>query len=77
MRSIESIVRSLVVSVEEYGRLLRPPVSRRRATELCQQQRVPGAFQMSGAWLVPRDAPDPRKPVGRPTKYAIETSTDP
>lgn len=42
-------------------------VTGRRVRHLCESGRVSGAMQLSGGqWIIPDDAPDPRKPVGNP-----------
>lgn len=60
-----------MISAAEWGASLTPPISAIRARAIC---RTPGRVKgtrLVGAGLrrvrlVPADAPDPRKPVGRP-----------
>ncbi len=61
MNSTESVVRSLVATVEEFGAILQPPISRRRVEELCHTGRIPEAFRIGRLWLIPRNAQDPRQ----------------
>jgi hypothetical protein len=59
-----------MLSPEAWGARLRPPISARRVRVLCEEGRVEGAVRHGGQfralWLIPKDAPDPRLPTGRP-----------
>lgn len=61
MSDIETVIRSMVATVDEFGQILNPPISRRRVEELCHQGRIPEAFRLGHIWLIPRTAADPRQ----------------
>jgi hypothetical protein len=54
------------VSTREWGRLLSPSISPRRVQKLYKEGRIKGAFKIGKSIFIPKDAPDPRKPRGRP-----------
>lgn len=52
------------ISLAEYCRKLGITAGRGRQIV----SRIPGAQKIGGAWIIPADAADPRKPVGKPKK---------
>ncbi len=48
----------------EWGAQLNPPMSERRAQHYYKQKRIRGAYERAGRIWIPKNAPDPRRPVG-------------
>jgi hypothetical protein len=61
-----------MITPDEWGAALKPPISGRRVRVLCEEGRVKGAKKFGEGirclWMIPKDAPDPRKPAGRPPR---------
>lgn len=57
-------VQSKLISLAEYCRRL--GITHSRGRQIIS--RIPGAQKIGGAWIVPADAADPRKPIGKPRK---------
>lgn len=61
-----------MLTAAEWGAKLSPPISRRRASKLCEEERVEGAVLVGipprETYQVPEGAKDPRKKAGRPRR---------
>lgn len=51
---------------KEWGESLDPPIGMVRVRHLYMAERIKGAYIKGGVLFIPRNAPDPRKPHGRP-----------
>ncbi len=52
------------ITAKEYAERLEPSITTRRVNELCNQDRIKGAFKLTGktgSWVIPENAPDPRE----------------
>ncbi len=61
-----------LVTLKTWAESLRPPLSLRRAQVLYSEGRIKGAQKPGRDVLVPHNAPDPRKPAGRPPTRKTE-----
>ena len=51
-----------LLTPEEFGKKLDPPVSGRRVLELCRKGQIKEALKVGRAWAIPANAKDPRDP---------------
>ena len=49
-----------LLTPEEFGKLLKPPVSKRRVTEMCAKGQIKEAQKIGKVWVIPKNAKDPR-----------------
>jgi len=62
------------LSTKKYAEKL--GISARRVTKLCKDGRVPGAYKVSGVWLIPSNAKDRRRRTGRPMRCKTNVGVD-
>jgi len=58
------------ISAKEWGAKFSPVISLRRVHRLFEENRIEGAIKPQRDILIPENAPDPRKPRGRPALSA-------
>ena len=58
------------LSAKEWGMRFSPPISLRRVQVLFEKGRIEGAIKPKRDIQIPENAPDPRKPKGRPVLSA-------
>lgn len=65
------------LTTREWGLSLTPPISESRVIKLINEGRddggegrVKGAYMRGGVWWIPKGAPDPRRPIGKPGQEA-------